>query len=265
MKKHNLLTIKEFSNFTRVPESMLRYYDKIGLFSPMFRGNNNYRYYAYPQIITLNQILKLSSLKVPLGQIEPRTSRRTPKSTLKLLERQEEYLTDELNRITDSLAVIRLSKRLLKESLSVDESVIVIQKMEQLSITFAPEAASVDSSAFYLTFKEACDWFCENGVNLCYPIGGYYENFSSFLSNSACPKRFFSLAPTRLDLWPAGSYAVGYTRGYYGEMGELPERLLAYKLENDLNYKGGVYVLYVQDEVSIANPEHYLAQVMVLL
>ncbi|MCL2140388.1 MAG: MerR family DNA-binding transcriptional regulator [Dehalococcoidia bacterium] len=46
MEKRTHWTVKEFAQVSRITAATLRYYDKIGLLSPLSRGeNNDYRYY----------------------------------------------------------------------------------------------------------------------------------------------------------------------------------------------------------------------------
>ena len=49
MDKSTMLSIREFADFTGINESTLRYYHKIGLFSPSRRGENRYYLYYLPR------------------------------------------------------------------------------------------------------------------------------------------------------------------------------------------------------------------------
>ena len=65
-----MFKISEFSKIAQVPASLLRYYDKIGLFSPMSTDDiNNYRYYDADQLPDLSRILALKELGLSLEQI----------------------------------------------------------------------------------------------------------------------------------------------------------------------------------------------------
>ena len=65
-----MFKISEFSKIAQVPASLLRYYDKISLFSPMHIDDmNQYRYYDASQLPTLSRILALKELGLSLEQI----------------------------------------------------------------------------------------------------------------------------------------------------------------------------------------------------
>ncbi|MEM6427599.1 MAG: MerR family transcriptional regulator [Deinococcota bacterium] len=65
-----MFKISEFSKIAQVPASLLRYYDKIGLFSPVHTDDiNQYRYYDAKQLPELSRILALKELGLSLEQI----------------------------------------------------------------------------------------------------------------------------------------------------------------------------------------------------
>jgi DNA-binding transcriptional MerR regulator len=66
-----MFRIGEFSKFTQVPGSALRYYDDIGLFKPTFIDQTTgYRYYSAAQIPQINRIVALKELGLNLEQIQ---------------------------------------------------------------------------------------------------------------------------------------------------------------------------------------------------
>ncbi len=66
-----MFRIGEFSKIAQVPASQLRYYDDIGLFSPMRSDRDtSYRYYSVQQLADLNRILALKDLGLTLEQIK---------------------------------------------------------------------------------------------------------------------------------------------------------------------------------------------------
>lgn len=66
-----MFRIGEFSKIAQVPASQLRYYDDIGLFSPMrIDSETGYRYYSVQQLAQLNRILALKDLGFALDPIK---------------------------------------------------------------------------------------------------------------------------------------------------------------------------------------------------
>ncbi len=65
-----MFKIGDFSKLTRVSVRMLRYYDEVGLFKPIFVDDfTSYRYYSAKQIKTLNLIVSLRDLGFNVSDI----------------------------------------------------------------------------------------------------------------------------------------------------------------------------------------------------
>jgi Predicted transcriptional regulators len=263
MNRTDLLSIKDFAEFTGIKQSVLRYYDEIGLFNPTLRGKNGYRYYSCQQIITVNLINVLVSLDIPRKKIIEFEQSRTPKSILKLFANQETILNEQLRQISNSYSIIHTFRDLIEEGLSVDINAIQVCTAKRTPITLGPANHFLEEEQFYHTFIKYCDYAKKCGVNLSYPIGGYYESFDSFTQSPSQPNNFFSLNPLGNTEKPADNYLVGYTQGYYGEMGDIAERLYDYAKTHNLNLTGSVYAIYLQDEICLSNTNQYLAQISV--
>jgi DNA-binding transcriptional MerR regulator len=263
MNGTDLLTIKDFSEFTGIKQSVLRYYDEIGLCSPVRRGENGYRYYSPQQIVTVNLINVLNDLQTSLKEIGEMERHRTPESILELLTRQENKFDHEMRRLQSAYSITHVFRNLLLTGLSAKENEITDCELDELSIVMGPLNDFEDNRFFYETFIKFCQQSKDTRVNLSYPVGGYFESINTFVSEPSQPTRFFSIDPAGNDKRAAGRHLVGYTRGYYGEMGDTPERLLKYASENGLSFTGPLYVIYVFDEISIKDTTQYLAQVSV--
>jgi len=265
MNTNDLLSIKDFSEFTGIKQSTLRYYDEIGLFHPALRGENGYRYYSCQQIITVNLINVLTSLDIPRKKIIELAKERTPEGILKLFSTQEMILNDRLRQISNSYSVIQTFRKLIEEGLSADIDSIQRCTAASLPISLGPANHFLEDGQFYHTFIKYCNRAKKQGVNLSYPIGGYYKNLDSFMQTPSQPNIFFSLNPLGNEEKPAGDYLVGYTRGYYGEMGTLPQRLYDYAKENNIDLEGPVYAIYLQDELCLPDTSDYLVQISALI
>jgi len=260
MDVKDLLTVKEFSNFSGVEQTTLRYWDEIGLFTPAYRNTENgYRYYSPPQIITVNFIKVMSSLNVPLKTISNIEANRTPEAVLALLEQQERRLDMEMRRLRECYSTIHSFVDFIKHGMSVkDESEIAVRELGEMPVVLGPPNDFTGVESFYGPFLTFYDTIKKWRVNPNYPIGGYYEDANQFFVTPGRPSHFYSTDPTALDKRPAGEYLVAYNRGYYGELNGLPERLAAYMEEHRLTFDGPMYEHYILDEICISDPTQYL-------
>jgi len=264
MNDPTLLSIKAFSKYTGVNQSTLRYYDEIGLIKPVERGEeNNYRYYRPSQSMTLSFINVLIDLGVSLTDIKEMSDGRTPEGVIELLSRQETILDRKLNEIQTAYSIIHTFRKNIQSGLFAPVGEIRVEDMEDAHFILGAVNEFKENGTFYEPFMKFCNSAGDFRINLRYPIGGYHYDIDSFMNAPGQPDKFFSLDPLGNCKRSAGKYLVGYARGYYGEFGDLPQRMAHYAKEHNLLCSGPVYTLYLLDEVSVSKTDEYLARVSV--
>jgi DNA-binding transcriptional MerR regulator len=258
-----LVSIKDFSDFTGIKQSVLRYYDDIGLFCPAQRGENNYRYYSLTQIQTIKLIDMLRELNIPLKKIEELMENRSPESMVELLIRHEVELTSELRALQESFSLIHNLRTLIQNDVPQDENTFYVKFAEERRISLGPVTDFRPNETHHRAYSNYYRIARNMRVNLGYHIGGYYDTFDEYQAEPGRPKRFFSLDPNGLDVKPAGTYLYGYTRGDYGVSNDLPERMKKYIEDNNIKVLGPVYNVYPLNEVCLKDPDEYLSAVAV--
>lgn len=263
MNDSTLLSIKEFAHLAKTKQSTLRYYDEIGLLSPVSRGGNNYRYYLPYQTIVLNFINVFIDLGFPLSVIKELKEHRDPEGLLRLLTQQEVTLDIKLRELQTAYSIIHTYRNNIQVGLLAHEDEISIHEFVDSPIILGPINDFTNAGQFYEPFMNFCNSSDKYGINLRFPIGGIHDSMDLFLDAPSQPTRFFSVDPTGNCKRKAGKYLVGYTRGYYGQFGDLPQRMVSYAKEHNLIFKSPVYVIYLLDEISIIDKDQYLSQVTV--
>jgi DNA-binding transcriptional MerR regulator len=258
-----LVSIKDFSDFTGIKQSVLRYYDDIGLFCPAKRGENNYRYYSLTQIQTIKLIDMLRELDIPLKKIEDLMENRSPASMIELLIRHEVELTAELRSLQESFSLIHNLRTLIQNDIPQDVNSFVVRFADEKRISLGPPTDFLPGETHYRAYSNYYRIARNMRVNLGYHIGGYYDTFEEYMAGPGQPKRFFSLDPNGLDVKPAGTYLYGYTRGDYGVFNDLPQRMKKYIEENNIKVLGPVYNVYPLNEVCLKDPNDYLSALAV--
>jgi DNA-binding transcriptional MerR regulator len=261
------LSIKEFSAFTGVTQSALRYYDGIGLFSPLHRSKSGYRYYSPEQLMTINLITVLSSLGIPLETLKELMEHRCPERILDLLDDQEEVIDQQLRQLRDSQEILHTFRNLIKAGLKEPAQAYSVGVVEakEARIVFGPPSTAGDSYSFNFEFIRFCAEAPKRRINLNFPIGAYHHSAASFFARPTRPECLFSIDPSGNATREAGRYLVGYCRGYYGEFGDLPARMQDFADENHVSLAGPAYSIYLHDEVTMKDPDQYLAQISIKL
>ena len=262
MNESSLFSIKEFSEFTGVSQSTLRYYDEINLLPPAARGDNYYRYYAPYQIILLNFINVLIDLGIPLTTIKDMSETRTPKSIINLLSRQETKLDSSIHELWTAYTIIHTFRNNIQEGLLADVDEISVQELDEARLVLGPDTDFIGKDTFYEEFIKFCNQAGDYRINLRYPIGGYHRDIEAFHSAPNQPDKFYSQDPIGNTVRQKGSYLVAYKRGYYGVFGDMPGKVAAYAEENGLEFCGPVYIGYLLDEISMIDPSQYVSKFM---
>ena len=286
----DFLSIKEFSRLSGIEKTTLRYWDDIGLFTPAKRDpENNYRYYTPEQIIAVNFVTVLSELNIPLKKIGSLEKERTPEKIVSLIEQQEKILDMEMIKLREGYSVIhsrleliKYGKRLLDgfrvvdgiridtdkvvdDGIWVTSDQIAIMDRDEKKYILGPPNEWTGGDPFFKYFIKFCSMAEELRINLNFPIGSIHTDFDAFSKAPSEPNNFCSLDPTGNKTRPKGKYLVGFCEGYYGDFGDLAEKMSAYIKEKKLSVKGPVYTIYLFDEVCTSDTNKYLAQVSVAI
>lgn len=101
------LTVGQMADLKQISKQTLRYYDKIGLFSPQYVGNKNkYRYYDVSQCTVLDLILYLKHMGFNLTQIHRQLDMEDTDLALETVRKQIELIQDRIIELTDMKILI---------------------------------------------------------------------------------------------------------------------------------------------------------------
>ena len=255
------ISINNFSKISGIESSKLRYWDEVGVFSPKGRDPyTNYRYYSVFQLLTLNVITTLSTMKIPIKKIAELVEDRSPYSMLNILENQERIYDIELNYILQRYSISRARRELINQGIKANEESIYIANKDEKSIIIWSKNEGNKNDSFIEPLVAKVASASDYHINLNYPIGGIYENLETFSKSPKHPCYFYSLNPNGHHKINRGKYLTGYSKGYYGDVGDLPERLKYYADNNSIKLTGPVYIEYLFDEFCTDDPNEYLAQ-----
>ncbi|MCL2121437.1 MAG: MerR family transcriptional regulator [Clostridiales bacterium] len=264
MENKNLFTVQEFAQLSGVEASTLRYWDDIGLFSPIQRNpDTNYRYYSLAQILALNFVTVLSDLDFPLKTIAELRQNRDPDKILALLDKQEKEMDMEMQRLRLRYSIIHARRELITNGIKAPEAEIAVVWRDSLDIMVWPLNEYNEGETFIEPMAGFINQAQDQHINLSFPVGGCFDSFETLKSGTNRPQHFISIDPIGNQKIKEGDYLSGYTRGYYGEMGDLPAKMEKFAKKEQLTMAEPVYVIYLLEEICMQNPDEYLVQILV--
>ena len=265
MSDSNYLTVDRFARFSRTTKATLIHYDRLGLLTPVSRGSNNYRYYSAGQLAVVNVIRTLQQLGMTLEEIKSHKDNMTPESMKELFETQGAKIDQKIEGWVRAQKLLSTLTQTVNSVLNIDE--------DSLEILFSPAEAIIlgnlndysrgrnDYDALLSFYRDMQDKY--PNLDLNYPVWGvFFENRIKH-GDWVWPDRFYFYNPEGRDRRPAAYYAVGYTRGGYGQSGDLYERLIEYIDRQGYEICGDAYEEYPLNEVFVIDAANYLMRVMI--
>jgi len=260
-----IFSVSAFAKYSRTTKDTLLHYDRIGLLSPALRGANGYRYYSPSQLALVNVIRTLQQLGLTLCEIKELIDIRNPENFDITFEQQMKKIDDKIRELLDTKHLLGTLHNNIQTGLKVDEDSLSFEYLEEEAIIMGDLNDYSDGKNDY----DALNIFYENihekypDLNLNYPVWGAFAKERIRKRDWKYPDRFYFYHPMGDEVRPASLYAIGYTRGGYGNCGDLYERLLDFIDINEYEISGYSYEEYILNEISIINDKNYLIRVMV--
>jgi DNA-binding transcriptional MerR regulator len=254
-----LLSISQFSRYSGISRSALIFYDRSGIFHPAKRDpQNNYRYYLPEQIITVNLINVLTELDIPLKHIKKLSAQRSRGDILKLFNDHRATLQEHIDRLENSKKLVDVFNHLLRWAQGADISTVIVETIPVWDIRLGPETNFPAHENFYRPFLDFCSWAKDQGLPVSLPIGGSFSSFERFCKRPGAPSNFFLLMDTDNRSGETCETLVAYTRGFYGQTGDIAERLRTALTNKKVEPAGPVLNIFIEDEISVVDPSQYL-------
>ncbi|MFD1883915.1 MerR family transcriptional regulator [Paenibacillus wenxiniae] len=266
MNQAELIPISAFSKMAEITRQTLIYYDRIGLFKPALVDDNGYRYYHLNQLDAIGVIGILKEQGMSLQHIHAHLEQRNPERTLELLRKQEEMIQSQLAKLERTRQMIGIQMENLELSIGID-----ITKMQ---VIWQPDIPLLKSAYMRVTKQDFAEklWMDfqqrlqREQAPIGYPGGVIVEQQDLQNRNGDMMSYMFSRMQTHTETqhyMPAGYYLVSYMRADYGDTDKIYPRIFEHIEQQGYEISGHAYEEYVQDEISVQNPDEYLVRVLI--
>ncbi len=257
--------IGEISRLYKISSDILRHYDKIGLVSPDFIGENGYRYYSKKQIWKLNNIRNLRNIGVGLEDIKEFLDERNISSANDIIEFQLEKIEDKIKKLEEL-------KEELTSKLENIEFFKTFKDFNKPILKFIPKRKFLRSKG---NFKQ--DWEIDFELKILNEKTEYDSDFiltnneiGATLSKENFLKREYStfsetfiINDVKGEMMEEGYFLTIVFRGSYKESYKYYEILKKYILENNLEVIGDIYEIY-HIEIHITEDENeYITEIQI--
>lgn len=267
MDRNLYMTTGEFAALTGVTKYTLFHYDEIGLFSPEFVAENGYRMYSLYQLETLEAILILRDLGMPLKEIRQFLSVRSPRELMRIFMEREEQIEQEIRKLKQMHEWIHQRRQkieialqqdfskiqirhyperyYLKKQLNSDSDKEYLEKTNQLILDFKKAEQRNDYEVAYLQYE----------TNIASKKYNLYDNVILLLEEQPIH--------TEYQILPEGDYLIGFYVGSWSRCWKTYERLVAYRKEHHLQTDSVYVERCLIDQLSVKHLEDYVTEIAV--
>ena len=267
MDRNLYMTTGEFAALMGVSKHTLFHYDDIGLFSPEYVAENGYRMYSRYQLETLETILMLRDLGMPLKEIRQFLQVRSPKELVRIFAEREQQIEKELSRLKTMQGWIRQRRKKI--------SMVMQQDFSDIGIHHFPERyyliRQIDGTSekdymektnrLILDFKHAeqrNDYevaYLQYGKNLSRQIYNAYDNVLLLLEQKSKHMEY--------RIMPEGDYLTGFHVGHWNAIGEAYARMEAYRKEHKIQTDMVYLERDMVDQLAVTSVEEYVTEIAV--
>ena len=265
MSESGLLSISDFAEFTRTTRDTLLHYDRIGLLSPVMRGENGYRYYSSSQLAIVNVIRTFQQLGMSLEEIRNLKDRRTPEMANMVFERQIDEIDTKIKEWVSARKLLLTLKKAINSVSNIDEKAISVKFLPAEAIILGDlndySRNRTDYDALLSFYHDMAQKHPDLDMN--YPVWATYSQDRIKARDWYHPDRYYFYNPEGYDRRPASLYAIGYKRDGYKPNSELYEKLVEFIEKNGYEICGDAFEEYPLNEISTTDDRNYLVRLMI--
>ncbi|WFD08855.1 MerR family transcriptional regulator [Tepidibacter hydrothermalis] len=262
------ISIGEFSKLCGVSRKTLIFYDNIGIFSPAYKNDKNYRYYTINQFDTFSILTDLRELGMSLNDIKDYLKKKSPENYLNMLKQENDKIKERINKLK------RMSNN-IENKIEIANRAIDAKKYE------GPYIKKLDKE--YLVVSDLCDSsqetfmidiikflnYCNlNNLDQGYPIGVMisgesiknkeYTKISKLFLKNEC-----KLENCDIHIKKEGLYACIVHKGSYEKTYESYEKLLKYISDCGYEVEDCSYENTLLDFFAVKNEDQYLTEISI--
>lgn len=253
----------QFARLHNLNKRTLHYYDEIGLFSPRYREENNYRYYELSQGIELENILMLRELGMGIEEIREYLSRPDSDAFVKIADRKLAEIEEKLHRLKATRQILKEKKERLLLCADVADGQIEVIHREKEYVMLSPYSGgdcTVEGLMGHLmqvwdveTYKIGCGSY----ISAEKLKKGNFEDYDGIFS----PVQNKSKIPN-CAVMPKGEYLCGYVRGDWNKIPGLYRSILEFAESSGLRLIGYAFEIGL-NEFAISDIDEYVTQVLI--
>lgn len=266
MKRKSTFRIGELSKLFNIGVDSIRYYESVGILSPIRDPQSNYRIYTVADVRKLTMIRELLNLNFSTDQIREFSQNHNISNTMSLLSSELTMVNSRIKELQETKSSIEARLHSFEENLAKDSfETVRLLELKARPCLMISDSNLPDVYVDYYLVKYmhsqnhkvdtigACDCYTLDPKNSD-PNSDYYRTKNVFFYSSTLPYHSNSVLP-------AGKYLSLTYRGSLKKTKKLVPQLYAYAEEHDLTVVGDPMEFCLIDDYETDDENEYLTEI----
>lgn len=263
MKQADYLPIGEFAKLSGVSRKNLIYYDSIDLLKPEKITSKGFRYYHYHQLYTINMIVALKEVKIPLKEIKAYMTEQKTETILAMLSRQKKMANQRSAYFARMEQMLDMQIQSISRTLTDNPYNIEHNTYEDVPLFYDKIPYCRKTFRFSVSLTKFYKYCISRGYEFPYPSGFCMipnNQKSSIIDQWSL--QLYAKVPNSTDVRPKGEYLSIYTTDSFNF--DQPYRQLAdYAEKHGLTLAKKAYFDFVSNELVAKNFEDFRLKMMI--
>lgn len=268
MDKNSYFTTGEFANLVGTSKDTLFYYDKIGIFSPEIKDENEYRYYTIAQMEIFYVIKTLRELGMSLKEIKSYLDNRSPRGLIQLLNKQTKIIDEKIAKLKLTKKFMLQKSKQTKEAISIRNDITIEEHDYEEYLVLTKASKDISDRITATDIKSHIDYCDKNKIYSPYDIGGIHT-IEKIKSHQFYDYDYFYTKVEKINskmplhMVPKGKYLNIFSRNGFYSLEDTYRMLISYADENSIKLIGFIYEDILLDELSVKGYENYMLKISV--
>lgn len=257
------LTVAQFAKMHNINKRTLHYYDQIGLFSPCYKGENNYRYYDYKQSVELENILMLKELNMSIDEIKEYLRHPNGQGFMEIINYKEKELNNEIKKLQHIKNILSRKREQLTICNGIKtDKILVIECDTEYILATSFKFIEYDIDKLFVHLKESWNLEqyrlgCGSFISLEKLQDGDFDEYDGIFTPIKKTSKKDSVI-----IRPKGKYLCGYMIGDWSRLPDMYKKMFEYARNNNLELTGYAYEIGL-NEFAISSMDEYITQITI--
>lgn len=263
-KKCVYFTAGQFAKLHHLNKRTLHYYDDIGLFSPVYKAENGYRYYTYQQSAELENILALRESGMSIEEVKAYLTRPGADAFLKIARKKSHEIDEQIKRLKKLKTIMSQKQEILAFCDKICDGKIEVLRLPERFLILTPTLfqgtalTDMEQVMAHLQMAWECTAYktgCGSYISLDKVVQKQFETYDGLFTRIDTPRKGIAY-----QVRPEGEYLCGYCIGNWDKIPALYQRMLDFAAEQNLQLVGNCYETGL-NEFAIFREEEYVTKV----